>query len=522
MEFRGRIFLIQSVIAFIIALFFIVTTILAIEKVITNDKFHETRNLASFIANNPTIQKAVKNQDTQAFDQVLRGQKNFDVDLIVIASTTGKRLFHTEEDNEGGFTHNPGFQKALHGETITEIQRGLTGLAIKSRVPVYAAGEVIGVVTVGFWESHVQIMVTHYIEQAIVATLVMLILMLYGSSIFSNYIQRQLSGMTPEQIARAYQLRKGILNSVAEGMIAVDPHGIIMIINRQAVDLLGIEWPNHKLFGTHISQTCYPYDFFMPQTEEPLGETTINVNGETFLASRTMMKDEDKLIGYVISFRRRDTSAMLQLMARQAEKERDALRVVTHEYANNMAVVSGMLEMGFYQKAREFIHKENSGLQTEISRLANDFHPTLAALILGKKRKANELGYSLTIMDGSALSLKKILLTADEVAAVIGNLLDNAFEAISKTDRKGNIELFATDAGKELIIEVSDNGIGIADEDKDSIFVSGFTSKNINRSMHGVGLALIYSLTEKAQGEIVVEDNDPHGTVFSLFIPRVC
>lgn len=39
--------------------------------------------------------------------------------------------------------------------------------------------------------------------------------------------------------------------------------------------------------------------------------------------------------------------------------------------------------------------------------------------------------------------------------------------------------------------------------------------------MHGVGLALIHGLVTRAGGQIVVEDNEPNGTVIGLFIPKL-
>ncbi|MGF1794559.1 ATP-binding protein [Photobacterium swingsii] len=519
MEFKSRILMIQSIAAILIAIFCVLTSLSAIDKVLTNDKFHETRNFASAIAINPDVIQAIETSDRIRLDDVLRDNAIFDVDILVVAGKSGERLYHNDAKQEGKFISDDNFKEVITGQAQTEIHRGLSGLSIKTRMPVYSHGEVIGMISVGFLETHVKSLVLHYLFQATVLTVLMLSVMLYGSRRFSNYIQDKLSGMSPEQIAQAYQLRKGILNSVAEGVIAVDTKGVILVINNRAIEMLGMEKSKSELFGAHISTCCYPSTFFVSHADE-MQETTINVNGETLLATRTAMMDSDIVIGYVASFRRRDTSTMLQLMVSQVAKERDDLRVITHEYANNMAVVSGMLEMGLYDKAQQFIHKENHVLQEDISKLTTLFHPVVAAIILGKKRRASELGYTLNIVDGSSLSLEGAPLSPDEIAAILGNLLDNAYEAVANTDRKGDIELFATDAGAELIIEVSDNGTGVAEEDKESIFRDGYTSKLDDNSPHGVGLALIASLTTKAAGQIVVEDNEPFGAVFSLFIPK--
>ncbi|MFA0520817.1 ATP-binding protein, partial [Vibrio sp. 10N.222.55.E8] len=72
-----------------------------------------------------------------------------------------------------------------------------------------------------------------------------------------------------------------------------------------------------------------------------------------------------------------------------------------------------------------------------------------------------------------------------------------------------------------IVIEVYDNGIGISDDKKDKIFRDRFTSKEEDAAMHGVGLALIHGLVTRAGGDIVVEDNEPNGTVIGLFVPKL-
>ncbi|MDN3701767.1 ATP-binding protein [Vibrio artabrorum] len=522
MKFKIRILVIQSLVAVLIAIFCVFTTLGAIDSVLSNDRMHESRNLAMVLAVNSVVVQATKQKDTRALDSFFRHATHIQSDYVVITTEDGTRLYHTDPAKEIGKVQGESFQRVMRGEVVTLYHTGLSGLGIKTRAPIYDNHEIVGMVSVGYLESHVHSLATQYLVQTIMLAVVLLLSMLLFSWMFSNYVQQQLSGMTPAQIARAFRLRIGILNSVAEGVIAVDTSGKIMVINKSAINILGIEKLRESLFDSHVSEHCYPSDLFIPQAEEEVSETTVNINGETLLASRTIMRDEQKIIGYVVSFRPRNTPAMLQLMVRQVAKERDAMRVVTHEYANNMAVVSGMLEMQMYEQALKFIHKENNVLQQDLSQITGHFHPMVAALILSKKHRSSELGYKLTIVEGSSLRLNNSPLTADEVATILGNLLDNAYEAIAKTHRKeGEIELFVTDVGKEIVIEVYDNGIGISDDKKDKIFRDRFTSKEEDAAMHGVGLALIHGLVTRAGGDIVVEDNEPNGTVIGLFVPKL-
>ncbi|NMS31429.1 ATP-binding protein, partial [Vibrio parahaemolyticus] len=62
------------------------------------------------------------------------------------------------------------------------------------------------------------------------------------------------------------------------------------------------------------------------------------------------------------------------------------------------------------------------------------------------------------------------------------------------------------------------NGTGIPDEIAESLFDKGITSKS--QPGHGIGLYLVHQLVNNAGGAILVDDAEPTGTIFSLFIPN--
>ncbi len=76
-----------------------------------------------------------------------------------------------------------------------------------------------------------------------------------------------------------------------------------------------------------------------------------------------------------------------------------------------------------------------------------------------------------------------------------------------------------TDAGKELVIEVADNGCGIEPEEVDDIFLKGVTSKESSEG-HGIGLYLIHRYVTHSGGVILVDEAEPKGAIFSIFIPN--
>ncbi|WP_261796155.1 ATP-binding protein, partial [Klebsiella pneumoniae] len=71
--------------------------------------------------------------------------------------------------------------------------------------------------------------------------------------------------------------------------------------------------------------------------------------------------------------------------------------------------------------------------------------------------------------------------------------------------------------GGEAIVEIADQGCGIDESLRDRIFERGVTSSDSGD--HGIGLWLVRSYVEQAGGNIVVDDNIPFGTIFTLYIP---
>jgi two-component system nitrogen regulation sensor histidine kinase NtrY len=93
------------------------------------------------------------------------------------------------------------------------------------------------------------------------------------------------------------------------------------------------------------------------------------------------------------------------------------------------------------------------------------------------------------------------------------NLIDNAIQARTE---KIWINTFY-DSSMDLIrIEVTDNGTGIQENDKDKLFFPYFSTK---KEGTGLGLAIVNSIISKHRGYIRVQDNTPKGTQFIIELP---
>jgi two-component system nitrogen regulation sensor histidine kinase NtrY len=104
---------------------------------------------------------------------------------------------------------------------------------------------------------------------------------------------------------------------------------------------------------------------------------------------------------------------------------------------------------------------------------------------------------------------------AAQMKRVLINLVDNAIEA---TERRGTVTVF-TEYDREqgrVRLGVSDDGPGIAPQDRDKLFVPNFSTK---KQGSGLGLAIVSRILQEHHGSIRVEDNRPRGARFVAEIP---
>jgi two-component system cit operon sensor histidine kinase CitA len=268
----------------------------------------------------------------------------------------------------------------------------------------------------------------------------------------------------------------------------------------------------------YVNQTQF---FFQTPYDKNLKDEIVSFNGNTFIANRVAMIDHEVLIGWVVSFRRKDDINSLTAELTQIKQYTDNLRVLRHEHANKLSMLSGLIEIGEIDSALSLINQENSSKQRLIDFVSSRIRcKEIAGLLLGKYTRSRELGLELQFDPTCQLLELGKNIDPHELSAVIGNLLDNAFEAtLNNPESNKKISLLVTDAGQELVIEVGDNGTGVDPDIADSIFTRGVTSKTSNEG-HGIGLYLINRYVTHAGGVIMFDEAEPKGTIFSIFIPK--
>ena len=144
----------------------------------------------------------------------------------------------------------------------------------------------------------------------------------------------------------------------------------------------------------------------------------------------------------------------------------------------------------------------------------------VVALLLGKLNNMRELDISLTLLGNSRLPEHSRYLSTQELVTVVGNLLENAIEAVDPQpmDRDRNVVLQITEDDTGLLITVSDSGVGIPQEDLPRIFQDGYSTKASQG--RGVGMSLITAVVDRHNGNLEVDSETGAGTTFTLIFDQ--
>ena len=448
-----------------------------------------------------------------------------DASYVVIGDRHARHLYHPDSRIAvGSAMQGDDNNEVLDGHNSLTIRAGSLGPALRGKAPIIAPnGQVIGIVSVGYLQEDI---FRYHVTQrgSILFFLVIVLVALFGCAwLFSKSIMRQMLNLEPIDIARIVRQQEAVFESIMEGVVAVDLQFCVTAINRAAREILDEPRASQEIVGQSFNDLV-GFGFF-GQNEGDLKEIRdefLLFRSIQVIANRVAIQDTKGIVGWVISFRRKDEINTLSLQLSEIKRYADNLRVLRHEHMNWISTLSGLLEMRYYEEALRLAKMQSQTQQRVLDYISATFaNPHICGLLLGKYYRARELGLELVFDPGCRLANLPDKLTISEWMSIIGNLLDNAFEAtLSLADRSRNekVTLFLADSPSEVIIEVADNGCGVDLDERNRIFERGVSSKQGGE--RGVGLYLVKTYVEQAGGAITIDDNEPQGTVFSVFIPK--
>lgn len=126
----------------------------------------------------------------------------------------------------------------------------------------------------------------------------------------------------------------------------------------------------------------------------------------------------------------------------------------------------------------------------------------------------NEIKYKATVRREYG-ELPEIYCSRDRLNQVFVNILVNAAQAI---ETHGEITIRTGYDEERVLVEISDTGSGIREEDIERIFDPFFTTKDIGDGT-GLGLSIVYDIIKAHKGTIAVDSTVGQGTTFTISLP---
>ena len=441
-----------------------------------------------------------------------------DLDYMTIADRNSIRIYHIDpayigQPFEGGDQH-----RALAGEAyLSDASPEHFEEQRRAFHPVFDDdGTVLGFVMAS--STHTRI---HELRTHIYTTYTNLFLGLFActlvlSALLAMYLGRNLRGVKPEDLLRVYLTQNDILNALDEGLVSFDNTGKVRLVNAAAARMLGHR--EDLLVGQQVDDLLRSADgsSLRDRVCDPIQSSRSNI-----IVHPVQLPDSNLWARQVLILA--DKSEVMRYTEELGGTRHmvSTLRANTHEFLNKLQVISGLLQMGYVAEALEYIGSISAVHEHIISPVMQLIHnPNVAALILGKEINMRELDIELKLLSNSALPERSRYLSTSELVTVVGNLLENAMEAINAAPAGGvrSVVLQITEDEKGLFLMVSDTGEGIQESDLPHIFESGFSTKA--STGRGIGMNLIKEITDRHGGSIDVDTEPGSGTTISIIFSR--
>jgi len=329
-------------------------------------------------------------------------------------------------------------------------------------------------------------------------------------------VKKAIYGLEPYEIATILREKEATLDSICEGVIAVDLHRQIRLINNEAKAIMGQK--STDAYGKPIDNFLKQLDLdAVIHTGIAIYDTEQRINDIIILANIVPIIVEDNVVGAVITFRDRTEISRLAEEMTGVHRFVDIMRAQAHEFKNKLHVISGLIQLGSYDEAVDLIVDGYANNQDEFEKLRCTVKDTVTfGLLVGKMSRAKELGIQFVIASETVLTTLPGQLTSGDMVIILGNLIENALEAVEKSPIKQVVVSITENNGQTKIL-VKNSGMWIEDDDKEQIYQRGFSSKGINR---GYGLALVTEKVYVNNGTISHKNLPEGGAVFEVLISQ--
>ena len=467
----------------------------------------------------------------QLIDYMDNVQKNLeDVDVISIVNKDYVRIYHTNHSlirTQYNGTY-PDFSKHKKG-FYTENENGPSGPQRRTYSAIYnESGEYQGFI--------MTIMLKTSIRQVTLRIIVLFILVSLGASLieiaicgtFSSKIKDKLLGYEPDTFSSMFKIRENILESIYDGIIAIDKEKNIQFINKSALKILkcNTKTPHLNIIKENVFIDKYLSETFTNQKEN-LGLQEETESGTKLIIDclpiKEKVNDKTEMNGAVAILH--DRSEYTSLMEELAGTKYlvDSMRANNHDFTNKLHVILGLIQIGEFDKAVSYIENISIIQRETLSTVMNAVdNASFAALLIGKIARASECNVKFKLKNDVHFKSADINVPSEALVTIAGNLIDNALDSMNmkssyEVETVRELYFGAFTKPGELLITVQDTGCGISKEAGEKVFEKGFSTKGTGR---GVGLYHTKQLIESLGGSISFESEVGVGTTFMVVLKK--
>ncbi|MEZ0115320.1 two-component system CitB family sensor kinase [Catenulispora sp. EB89] len=490
-------------------------------KQVDRQYMDEALQIAQTVADTPEVKSCIgfpsTNCDGTLQNIADRLQRDTKTDYVVIVDQNRIRHTHPNQLLRGQPIEEP-----LVTKPDVRFDPGSVGESVNGRVPLYGPlGNQIGEVSVGRKVTSVTSVFVGQLPVYAAWFGAALGVGALASYALARRLKRRTFGLELDEISKLLQEREAVLHGIREGMIAFDRAGRVSMVNDEARRLLGL--PMFGGVGGYLEDVVPPGRLQDLLSGEIEGKDQVVLTDDYYLTvNRMPVTLAGRPHGAVVTLRDRTELSGLLRELDSVTSLTDALRAQQHEFSNRMHTVAGLLELGETDEALQFLTDLSGAEAAFAESVRSRIAPSvLVGLILAKAAVAGERGVELELTDDTWLGD-----TPDKVQAlttVLGNLIDNAFDAVSgpgvDPGKQGRVLVSIVEDDDGIGVRVADNGPGVPAGAAEHVFTDGFTTKPATGSMRrGLGLALVHRLVQRLGGSITASEGP--GAVFTVRLPK--
>ena len=526
MSLAGQYLVLQLLI--VLAVLVAVVAISLAQSAATFERVEGRRALsaAEALGNNPAVREllpAAEPREGAALPAVAEAVRTLSGSSQVALAKQDRTVVASSDPSLLGGKLDIGASRIMEGRAWTGVVAESNAAVLSAHVPVLDdAGKMIGIAAISRNYPTTLERLGDAVPNLLTYLGVASVLGVAGSLLLSRRVKRQTLGMEPSEITGLVENREAMLHGLKEGVVALDPNERITVANDSARELLGL--PADCVGKKVASLPVDPALKAVLTRDQPDPDQLVLVGERLVVANRVPIRSRGRDIGSVTTLRDRTELSSLERELGATRTATDTLRAQAHEFANQLHVISGLIQIGEYDSVVQFVNGatvDRTRLNDEVTSRIQD--PALAALLIAKSSLATERGVALQLDPESALHPVSDELSRD-LTTVVGNLVDNAFDAVTGLPDAAVRVLVEegrdarTGAG-QVTVTVRDNGPGVPEKAVEEIFRQGFTTKEVGPADgRGFGLALSLVVCRRSGGDLTVANHN--GAVFTARFTR--